>query len=310
MKRFKKLLVATDTRLDEHPVVNEAADVAAENQAALMIVDVVPIPSWVASKLTSDLDHLHDLFVQEAESKLESLAQPLREKGIDVTTQVLRGKTSIEIIREAIRGNHDLVLAVAKGNASKRQGFFGYTAVHLLKACPCAVWLVTDEAATKVKHVLGCVDVSSEHEEDAELDRKVYEVSSSIAELQGAKHSVLHAWRMHDEALISKRLGPKAVADLVRMDREYTTKRYNEFLAQYESSVESQDVHLIKGRAPETIQAFVQEQTVDLVVMGTVSRSGLSGMLIGNTAEQILDRIECSVLALKPDGFRSPIKLK
>ncbi len=51
MKRFKKLLVATDTRLNEHPIVDEAAEIALANAASLTIVDVVPASSWIASSL-------------------------------------------------------------------------------------------------------------------------------------------------------------------------------------------------------------------------------------------------------------------
>ena len=84
----------------------------------------------------------------------------------------------------------------------------------------------------------------------------------------------------------------------------------DEFLKKHASSVDSENIELIEGRAPETIETFVRDNAVDLVVMGTVARSGLAGKLIGNTAEQILDRIECSVLAMKPYDFQSPITLK
>ena len=45
-------------------------------------------------------------------------------------------------------------------------------------------------------------------------------------------------------------------------------------------------------------------------VMGTLSRSGVDGLLIGNTAERILRRLECSVLAVKPEGFRTPLRFE
>ena len=105
-----------------------------------------------------------------------------------------------------LREKHDLVLAVAKGKNSKRKGFFGSTAQHLLRNCPSAVWLVTKKSSTKINHVLGCVDVSSDHRVDAELSDKVYELASSIAEFHNARHSILHAWEMQDEALLSARL--------------------------------------------------------------------------------------------------------
>jgi nucleotide-binding universal stress UspA family protein len=41
--------------------------------------------------------------------------------------------------------------------------------------------------------------------------------------------------------------------------------------------------------------------------MGTVAHSGVGGLFIGNTAEAILEPIECSVLAVKPEGFETPV---
>ena len=48
----------------------------------------------------------------------------------------------------------------------------------------------------------------------------------------------------------------------------------------------------------------------DQVVMGTVCRTGLAGFFIGNTAESVLQQVNCSVLVLKPEGFVSPVKLE
>jgi universal stress protein E len=45
-------------------------------------------------------------------------------------------------------------------------------------------------------------------------------------------------------------------------------------------------------------------------VMGTIGRTGVKGLLIGETAERVLRRANCSVLALKPRGFRSPLDPK
>ncbi len=54
------------------------------------------------------------------------------------------------------------------------------------------------------------------------------------------------------------------------------------------------------------IAEWVKTAHVDLIVMGTVARTGIPGLLIGSTAASILQRVNCSVLAVKPDGFASP----
>lgn len=66
-------------------------------------------------------------------------------------------------------------------------------------------------------------------------------------------------------------------------------------------------MRLPRGDPRETIPALARELKADLVVMGTLARTGIAGFIIGNTAESILDHIGCSVLAVKPDGFVSPV---
>ncbi len=68
--------------------------------------------------------------------------------------------------------------------------------------------------------------------------------------------------------------------------------------------------HLLRGDPGEVIPRLVGERRIDLVVMGTVARTGVPGLIIGNTAERVLDQIGCSVLAVKPEGFITPVTLQ
>jgi universal stress protein E len=68
--------------------------------------------------------------------------------------------------------------------------------------------------------------------------------------------------------------------------------------------------HLVKGRASKEIPILARKIEADLVVMGTVARTGIPGFIMGNTAETILNQIECSVLAIKPAGFITPVTLE
>ena len=68
--------------------------------------------------------------------------------------------------------------------------------------------------------------------------------------------------------------------------------------------------HLVKGQAQKEIPRLAQSREADLFVMGTVARTGVAGLFIGNTAEAILEQIECSVLAVKPEGFETPVSLE
>ena len=68
-------------------------------------------------------------------------------------------------------------------------------------------------------------------------------------------------------------------------------------------------IEIRQGHAEDAIARFVVAEGIELTVMGTVARRGISGLLFGNTAERILQRLLCSVLAVKPDGFVSPVNI-
>lgn len=309
MKRFQNILVATDTRFDSHPVVDEAVEIATHNGASLKIVDVVPEFPWTVRLTMKDHQHMRDRMQEEKQEKLDVMIAPIREKGVDVQAKVLAGKSSVEIIREVMRDDHDLVLRINKGKESRRLGFFGNTGMRLLRKCPCAVWLMTPER-TQLQHVLGCVDTSSEDKLDAELNDKVVELAKSISRYHGGFFSIVHAWSVWNEQFLKRRMAPEEFEKMVKDNQDQISRLLDKFLVRHESHVHAENVHLVPGEPPEVISGFVRKNDVDLVVMGTVARSGVSGMIMGNTAEQILNRMECSVLAIKPESFVCPIRLE
>jgi nucleotide-binding universal stress UspA family protein len=65
---------------------------------------------------------------------------------------------------------------------------------------------------------------------------------------------------------------------------------------------------MLEGEAGHLIPELATAKEVELIVMGTVSRTGVAGLLIGNTAERILHQVDCSVLTVKPDGFVTPVR--
>lgn len=308
MKPFKNILVATDTRLDKHPIVDEAVVLARRSGGALMLVDVVPVFSWVVRMTLPNHNEIRDSLVREKQEQLEMLAEPIRKQGVHVETQVLIGRTSVEIIRQVLRGNHDLVLRVAKGKDSQRKGSFGTTGVRLLRECPCAVWLVVPAQSRQYKHVMACIDTLSEESVDDELNDKVYESALLASQYYGSKLSVVQAWRVFGEEFLLTRTSQKDFLRLLNDVQERFTKLLDAFLQKHGTNVQAKNVHMLKGSTDYILPTFIYEQRVDLVVMGTVARRGAAGWVIGNTAEQMLDRIECSLLALKTDSFECPIQ--
>ncbi|NKB72465.1 MAG: hypothetical protein GKR89_35765 [Candidatus Latescibacteria bacterium] len=73
--------------------------------------------------------------------------------------------------------------------------------------------------------------------------------------------------------------------------------------------VSAKDVHLLNGGPAFLIPDLVTRHNIDLVVMGSIARTGIPGMVMGNTAERLLEQVECALLVTKPGGYVSPVTL-
>ena len=101
---------------------------------------------------------------------------------------------------------------------------------------------------------------------------------------------------------------------LLERERATRQEKLEELVASFRAKLTGIDaerfdpeIHLIKGDPSAAILAELARLEADLLVMGTVSRLGLTGFLLGNTAEKILQRVRCSVAVTKPEGFVTPV---
>ena len=156
------------------------------------------------------------------------------------------------------------------------------------------------------------IDPSSSYEETNKLNQKPLELSTSLAKIESAEHHVIHCWRAYGESMLrSPRYGGSLedVDEYVRKMGKIARENVRDCLRLFDVNPESDFVHLIHGDPEWGIVDFKARNGIDLIVMGTLARSGISGFLIGNPAEKIVSGIQCSLMAVKPDGFVSPITL-
>jgi nucleotide-binding universal stress UspA family protein len=213
----------------------------------------------------------------------------------------LLGVPSIEMIHAVLKWKHDLVVTGTKGLGAVKRIFIGSTAENLVRKCPAPVWIVKDSASLNT--ILAPVDFSP-------VSAKSLHLAGALAQLAAAKLVVLHA--------ISNPLADELEAlqmekEEAAVDRQLAASsaggesRLRDLIAeQVDASVASETV-VVHDDAPTAIAATAVQAAAHLIVMGSVSRSGLPGYLLGNTAEKVLRTTDCSMLTIKPDGFVSPI---
>lgn len=311
MKRFKNILVAVDTRLEEHPALQWAVRLAEHHHPKLKIVDVVPDFSWLQRLAVPDDDRTQQVLADDKRRNLESIAGRLRNRGFDVTTKVLFGKTSFEIMHEVLRSNHDLVLRVTKGAHSRRKGFFGTTSMRLLRTCPCAVWLVRPDKPPRFARVLAAIDPAPHDVAQEIMNKTIMELGKSIADYEEGQFHAVHVWELFGASADESWSIPGKVEETVRKAQMEVASALDNFLSPHKITHRSDNVHLLRDeKGPgHAISELAKKLDIDLIVMGTIARTGVVGALMGNTAEQVLDQVACSVLTIKPNDFISPVTL-
>jgi nucleotide-binding universal stress UspA family protein len=249
---------------------------------------------------------------------MESLTQPFSER-LQIRLEVLVGKTYLETIRAVLKNGYDLLIKPAE-SPDWTHGLFGSDDLHLLRKCPCPVWLMKPPEKTNYSSILAAVDfdlfspLPAEHD----LNREILELAASLALSDFASLNIVHAWEARAEKIVASQddMFPEGFDTSVETERERHQKelcllveKLQERIGKDAYDYLSPGVHLPKGPAKKVIAPYAAVLGADLVVMGTVIRTGIPGVIIGNTAEAIINQLTCSVLAIKPPGFKTPVKV-
>jgi len=325
MKRFKNILFAADTERACRPAFERGVQLTENNQARLTVIDVVPrVTAGIGMPAGGPISmDLQAALTDEHRRDLESLVEPFRDR-LSIRTKVLVGTPFLEIIHEVLRGGHDLVIRPPE-DPGWLDRLLGSDDMHLLRKCPCPVWLVKCQAETPYRRILAAVDVEDGYP-PAELDvrramnREILELASAMALSEFAELHIAHAWEAIGEGVLRGAFlntPEDKVAAYVDGARQQHAAGMAALLRELEAMLGRETLdylkpktHLVKGWARKEIPALAKQLGADLVVMGTVARTGVAGFLIGNTAESILEQIDCSVLAIKPPGFVTPVTLQ
>ncbi|MGD8933316.1 MAG: universal stress protein [Gammaproteobacteria bacterium] len=324
MQRFKNILCVVNTELNDASALEHAVKLAVNNHARLTVVEVIdeiPPNTTLLERTLSPVD-LQAKMIAEHQERLQELVSPWSHK-IEMKLKVLTGILFLEVIHEVLRNGHDLVFKTAEPGVLLDR-VFGSDDMHLLRKCPCPVWLVKPKSPKTYKKILAAVDVEDSYpaeELNARhlLNHQILEMASSLALSEFAELHIVHAWVAIAESFMGGGFAARPEKEIDAYVEEVRQKHSHNLnvllsevidkLGQYALEYLKPEKHLLKGYPRKKVPELAEKINVDLVVMGTVARTGLSGFFMGNTAEAILNQLDCSVLAIKPQGFVTPVTL-
>lgn len=254
-------------------------------------------------------ENIHEL-VERRRQQLEVLADRIRAGGVRVLTSVRWDyPTYAGIVRQVLRHKPLLLIAhpTEKGRTAGR--LLGRTDFRLIETCPCPVLFIKTRSFYTDTIVLAAIDPGHAHDKPAALDAEILRWASSLRDAFSARLLVLHArvpWERATPAQPQLREASEVVStDVATAWRDSLGARVRALAEEY--AVPQQRVRIAEGSVPEALARFAEQVKADIVVMGAASRSRMGRLLIGHTAERVLDALKCDVLVVKSPGFRSSI---
>lgn len=312
MERFKSILLAASPGHLEQSIVRAAVKLAATNDADLTVLDVMaPLQPWRKKvNVEGRVIDIEAALLQDREERLRHVIE-LTQAGPNTKAVVAQGEPFVEVIRHVLHQGHDLVMVGAPAAERGTDTHLGSGVMHVLRKCPVPVWVMRPSVADKLR-ILALVDPDAEDRDHEDLDRLVMELATSLTRREGGELHVGHAWNLVGESTLRSSPYvelPGAIVDaMVRDAEDLHHDKLDELAGRYHVAELGGSIHLVSGEPSDVLPRLAERLDTGLIVMGTVGRTRLKGLIMGNTAETILRSVRCSVLAVKPEGFVTPVR--
>ncbi len=276
---------ASKLKLPVQLAVGQAFQVASSGRIPVTLASILQKSSagWFGSHEDADRQLIQDRAAAEAVlSELQQQYAADAKSGTQVDCVVRIGDAWEELIRLAGNRPDTLIVCGTRDLGSLRRVLFGSTGLKLLRLAPGPVWIVKPPAEENdALDIVACTDLGP-------VGADVIRMAVSMASKIFARVHVVYAAEKGSDVT------------------ELTGKVHEQLAAtDYRTLLAGVKVQVFVGAADECILNAVREANADLVILGTSSRTGVSGLLPGSTVERLLPELRCSVLALKPEGFRT-----
>jgi len=301
MKKLQKILVVIDEEEDltlagnEPPIELQKALqlVSDKSSAELYLFSVAYQKHLHTDSLSWDFDQgqKRQEYCDSLTQKLQQLADSLHSEGYKTQSNVSWSYPRYEaVIAKAKEIAADLIVQHTRAFGKLEFHHLTNDSWQLVRRCPVPVLLVKNNPWHDKPSLLAAVDPMHSHHKPLALDNRILDAALTLQESTSGDLHVLHGY--------AEAARPFAPAGVIESEHR---KVLDELLATY--SIEPEKLHFLDETPIAALQQETHKQQTDILIMGAISRSRLSEMLIGSTAEKALDFLGTDVLIIKPKQF-------
>lgn len=286
-------------------VTRRAGDLAVESGAKIELFSVVRPELRVVGLANAALVQISRAIVDTRQRELDTLAKGLRRRGLDVVCTVVTHDSLSESIEYRLHeAPADIVAIEAHKHHRLARWFLLHSDYDLIRHCPVPLLIVKGVRRARRGPVLAAIDPCHQNDKPASLDGRIVDAARKMAQLQQvALHSV-HTYQPLMDFVGSSAFAPVSIPVSARDEAAQTAMIRRHFKAfNTAQRIASRQSHLEMGDPIYVLPTVARSLKAQLVVMGAIARSRIDRLLLGSTAEQVLDALPCDVLIIKPKAM-------
>lgn len=301
MATFQDVLVVLDPTSEQQKALDRALELAEHTACRLTaFVCIYDFSYEMTTMLAGDeRESMRLAVLKEREHWAQQLLQSAIDSGLECTTKVVWHNRPFEAIVQCVTEHgYDLVMKGTHQHDALKSLLFTPTDWNILRKCPCPVLLVKDHPWPERGHVLAAVNASSDQPHHKALNRKIIKQAQAVATMLRGEVHLVNAY-------------PGTPVHLAIEIPEFNPSDYQNSMRHHhqdavaalaaDHGIAPEFCHVVEGMPEDVIPTVAAKIDAEIVILGTLGRTGFFAAVIGNTAEHVIDRLDCDVLALKPE---------
>ena len=302
----KRLLVVVDPTASFHPSI-ERATWLAQHLPARVELFISDYSTHLADARAGQAAESRAAVLERHRRRLDQLAEPLRTAGLTVELDARWDYPLHDsIVRKAVDSAADLVVKDTHYHSALQRSIFSNTDWSLIRACAATLWLVKPRPPGQHPCFVAAVDPLHQRDKPADLDRRILGTATALSTALSGELHVFHAFDASIAIAASTDSMTMPIALPIDDVTEAMRVEHADAVAELckAHGIPPERTHVHQGSTRESLMTLTEQLRADAVVMGAISRSGLKGLFLGNTAEGVLDRLHCDLVIVKPEGFK------
>ena len=304
MSENEKILIVVEPDNHPHEVVNRASWLAQLTSCDLHLI-LYDTDAGALSRGIFVSNETRDLARQIGTAQTEmidEIASAARDRGINVSTDILEERPAADAIVQLAQDMHPrYVMKGTEYHSIAERAIFVDTDWHLIRTCPFPLWLVKPREMREHPVVVAAVDPVHSHDKPAHLDQLTVESAKAITGPTDGEVHLLHTYQrmagIGREATKTFKPITLPIDELSKKIKAEHREALDALAAA--NSIDADHTHQLPGSTRDLLPTFARTHGADVVVMGALARWGLRRMIIGSTAEKVLDHLPCDILIVR-----------